>query len=198
MAKPTTDQLGTNFERWTHKVVEKIEGRPVERYYDKYNQIHTSDNDALKEIKYDGGVKSKWNPDGSSNVYIESKERRVHNTGPMIDSGIMKHCKSKTYFIGNGEFAYDFDKERLKEIIKENRKGNDTTYREFPYVDAKTNGVITSKGYLIPTWVADKICIRKVYFRDSVMGEDGLLQGIAEIDRIVPTPVEEERAVLFQ
>lgn len=196
MAKPTTDQLGTNYERFVHPAIEEIEGRSVERYYDAHRQINVSDNDALKEIKYDGGVKSKWNLYGSSNVYIESKERRVHNTGPMVDSGIMKPCKSTTYFIGNGEFAYDFDKERLKEIIKENRLHNDTTYREFPYVDAKTNGVITSKGYLIPTWVADKICIRKVYFRDSVMGEDGLLQGTAKIDRIIETPVEQERAVL--
>ena len=46
MSKPSTDELGTNYEGWTHKVVEKIEGRSVERYYDKYSQIHISDNDA--------------------------------------------------------------------------------------------------------------------------------------------------------
>jgi len=190
MKKPTTDERGINYERWVMPVIDEIEGRKVERYYDAYSQINISDNDALKEVKFDDRMSE------TLNLYIESEERREHNRGSMVPSGIMKPCKSTTYFIGNGEVAYDFDKKRFKKIIIENWKGIDTTYPQFRKVPTYTNGVQTSTGYLIPTWVADKICIRKVYFRDSVIGENGLLEGTAKIDRIVETPVEQERAVL--
>ena len=196
MSKPSTDQLGTNYERWTLSVVEEIEGKKVERYYDAERQIHVSDNSALKEVKWDGRMNGRGGETKTGNVYIEWEERREHNTGPMVPSGINKPCKSETYFIGDDLFAYDFDKEFLKNTIIANRKRIDTTYPQFRKVPAYINGVQTSTGYLIPTWVADKICIRKVYFRDSVMGEDGLVKGTAIIDRIVKTSVEEEIAVL--
>jgi len=120
-------------------------GLPVVCYSSQKYQIMKGESLSGVEIKCD------MNYAKTGNLYIETKEKARRHNGRYVSSGIYRSDNTWLYVIGNYETIYIFCKAHLR-LMK-------CRYKE---IEIKRK---TSKGYLLPKRVAERMAIRIVKIR---------------------------------
>jgi len=87
----------------------------------------------------------------TGNLYIEISEKSNENNENYIPSGIYRKDNTKRWIIGNYKEFYIFEKSRLLELHYHILNNKDYC------IEVET---ATSKGFLIPTELANKLCIK--------------------------------------
>ena len=147
--KPYDEQLviGQLYEKYLNAVMSHLKGRTVIGYETQKEQYEIGENDACIEVKRDGKFRK------TGNLYVETSEKTKESNRYFVKSGILRIDNSVWWIEGDEKLAWLFYKKDLILI-----------HEELPMASNPT-----SKGRLLTTSKADKLCVAKIYFRS----EDG-------------------------
>jgi len=128
-----------------------LQGVDIQLYHGKNEQYEEGECAAGIEIKNDALIKK------TGNVYIEFNERRK-NDGQWVNSGILKNDNSRYFLIGDYDAYYILKRETLMDCyIDLNIK--DKADRKYPTIEKKCAKRGTSKGFIIPINLVNKLTI---------------------------------------
>ncbi len=141
--------MSHRFEVYIERVFSDL-GIDIGLYYGKEEQYDQGETKLGIEIKRD--IKSHE----TGNIYIEFYERLKVN-GNWYPSGILKNDNTRYFLIGDIDKYWILRKSDLIEIYKKLSQGNQEIPKGCRFANA---GIGTSKGYLIPKYVADRLNVQ--------------------------------------
>ncbi len=116
-------------------------------YSSKKYQNEIGENKFGLEIKFDNVLEK------TNNLYIETEEKSNSDNNNFVPSGIYREDNSCLYLIGNYKSAYLFSKRSLKKYLDKYK--------------FKQTEIPTSKGVLIPVYLAEELSINNYKFEDK-------------------------------
>ncbi|MBU0477956.1 MAG: hypothetical protein KKH94_12390 [Candidatus Omnitrophica bacterium] len=141
-------QASFEFEEFLKKFFKDKYGLDLGQYLTPEGQYYKGENELGIEIKHDMMYKK------TGNLYIEYAEKAKSENTKWINSGIEKEDNTTYFLIGDYEKFWVFRKERLLEILEEERqyvKEGKPSHRCIRFV-----AIATSKGFIYPIVCAAK------------------------------------------
>jgi len=132
---------GVKYQNFIKEAMKKALGIELEFFIGKKNQLKGETKQGI-EVKYQKPLKE------TRNLYIELEEKSNPRNPHYVKSGIFREDNTTQWITGDYDHVYLINKSDLIELCKTGR---------YSIIE---NDMKTSRGFLLPMHVAERICLR--------------------------------------